>query len=159
MTRTWLGELLDRLDPDREPGRITLIHRMGHDRIADLLPPLIEFVRKTGRRVLWSCDPMHGNTEKLANGLKTRRFDTILSELEQAFDLHHELGSFLGGVHLELTGENVTECIGGARGLNENDLTRAYKSQIDPRLNYEQSLETAMLIARKIQRMNGRAHD
>ncbi len=158
MTREWLLDLLDVLDPEREPGRITLIHRMGAGRIAAVLPPLIEAVRSAGRTVVWSCDPMHGNTEKLPNGVKTRRFETILSELEQAFDIHHELDSFLGGVHLELTGENVTECTGGARGLNEADLGRAYKSQVDPRLNYEQALETAMLIARKIQRMNGRSH-
>ncbi len=157
MTVDWLLDLLDILDPDHEYGRITLIHRMGDSRIGDVLPPLIEAVRKAGRTVLWSCDPMHGNTETLPNGMKTRRFDTILSELEQAFDIHHELGSFLGGVHLELTGDDVTECVGGARGLNETDLSRAYKSQVDPRLNYEQALETAMLIARKIQKMNGRA--
>ncbi|NOZ93714.1 MAG: 3-deoxy-7-phosphoheptulonate synthase class II [Acidobacteria bacterium] len=157
MTPEWLIDLLDTLDPDRIPGRITLIHRLGHDRIADLLPPLIEAVQREGRTVLWSCDPMHGNTERTSNGYKTRRFDNILSELEQAFDIHHDIGTYLGGVHLELTGENVTECIGGARGLEEADLSRAYRSQVDPRLNYEQALETAMLIARRIQRMNGRS--
>jgi len=155
MTGEWLLDLLDILDPDHEPGRITLIHRLGHDRIAECLPPLIEAVQNAGRTVLWSCDPMHGNTETLANGIKTRRFDNILSELDQAFEIHHEMGSYLGGVHLELTGDNVTECVGGARGLAEGDLGRAYKSQVDPRLNYEQALETAMLIARKMQRMNG----
>ena len=98
---------------------------------------------------------MHGNTEAVANGLKTRRFDHILSELQQAFDLHEELGSYLGGVHFELTGEDVTECMGGARGLTEEDLQRAYRSQVDPRLNYEQALEMALLIARRMGRANG----
>jgi 3-deoxy-7-phosphoheptulonate synthase len=100
---------------------------------------------------------MHGNTEKLGQRLKTRRFDNILSELEQSFDTHHRLGSFLGGVHFELSGDNVTECVGGARGLSEVDLERAYESRVDPRLNYEQSLEMALLIARKMATMNGRA--
>ncbi len=154
MTPEWLLDLLEILDPGKEPGRITLIHRFGHDRIAECLPPLIEAVRRTGRTVLWSCDPMHGNTEKVSNGYKTRRFDTILSELEQAFEIHHRMGSRLGGVHLELTGENVTECIGGARGLSESDLARAYHTEVDPRLNHEQALETAMLIAR-LGRANG----
>jgi 3-deoxy-7-phosphoheptulonate synthase len=98
---------------------------------------------------------MHGNTESLANGIKTRRFAHILSELEQAFDLHEELGSYLGGVHFELTGEDVTECMGGARGLTEEDLQRAYRSQVDPRLNYEQALEMALLIARRMGRGAG----
>ena len=142
------------LDPDREPGRLTFIHRFGHKKIADGLPPLIEAVRRAGRTVLWVCDPMHGNTETVANGLKTRRFDHILSELEQAFDLHEELGSYLGGVHFELTGEDVTECMGGARGLTEEDLQRAYRSQVDPRLNYEQALEMALLIAQRMGRAN-----
>ncbi len=154
MTPEWLLDLLEILDPDREPGRITLIHRFGHGKIAECLPPLIEAVHRSGRTVLWSCDPMHGNTEKVSNGFKTRKFDNILSELEQAFEIHRGLGSRLGGVHLELTGENVTECIGGARGLSEQDLPRAYHTEVDPRLNYEQALETAMLIARH-GRING----
>ena len=105
--------------------------------------------KRDGRRVLWVCDPMHGNTETTANGYKTRRFDNIRGELEQAFDLHAAAGTRLGGVHLELTGEDVTECLGGARELTERDLERAYRSTVDPRLNYEQSLEIAMLIVRK----------
>jgi 3-deoxy-7-phosphoheptulonate synthase len=157
MTPEWLLELLDVLDPDSEPGRVTLIHRMGHDRVADRLPTLIEAVQRAGRLVLWCCDPMHGNTEKTAGGYKTRRFDNILSELEQSFDIHAELGSFQGGVHFELSGDNVTECTGGARGLSEVDLERAYESRVDPRLNYEQSLEMALLIGRKVEKMNGRA--
>jgi 3-deoxy-7-phosphoheptulonate synthase len=153
MTKEWLLELLDILHPDNEPGRLTLIHRFGHDKIADCLPELIETVQKSGKTVLWSCDPMHGNTEKTKSGLKTRRFDNILSELEQAFDIHVEMGSHLGGVHVEVSGENVTECVGGARGLSEQELSRAYESQVDPRLNYEQALEMALLIARKQSRL------
>jgi 3-deoxy-7-phosphoheptulonate synthase len=150
MTEDWLRGLLDALDPEREPGRITLIHRMGADHVRDKLPPLIEAVRRAGRTVLWVCDPMHGNTETLPQGIKTRRFDKIVAELEHSFELHARLGSHLGGVHVELTGEDVTECIGGARGLAEADLERAYKSRVDPRLNYEQALEMAMLIARNL---------
>src|SRR5690606_28740844 len=139
----------DRLDPDNEPGRLTLIHRMGAAAIAEKLPPLLRAVRASGRTVLWSCDPMHGNTESVAGGIKTRRFEKIRAELELAFDLHAEAGTRLGGVHLEMTGDNVTECMGGARDLSEADLQRAYRSTVDPRLNYEQSLELAMLIVRK----------
>jgi 3-deoxy-7-phosphoheptulonate synthase len=157
MTSEWLLELLEILDPDSEPGRITLIHRMGHNKVSEKLPQLIEAVQRAGRLVLWCCDPMHGNTEKTTTGHKTRRFDNILSELEQSFDIHSDLGSFQGGVHFELSGDNVTECIGGARGLSELDLERAYESRVDPRLNYEQSLEMALLIGRKVEKMNGRA--
>jgi 3-deoxy-7-phosphoheptulonate synthase len=157
MTPEWLLELLDILDPDAEPGRITLIHRMGHAKVTEKLPPLVEAVQRAGRLVVWCCDPMHGNTEKTASGRKTRRFDNILSELEQSFDIHADLDSYQGGVHFELSGDNVTECIGGARGLTEVDLDRAYESRVDPRLNYEQALEMALLIGQKIERMNGRA--
>ncbi|HEY5933704.1 MAG TPA: 3-deoxy-7-phosphoheptulonate synthase class II [Kofleriaceae bacterium] len=150
MTTEWLLGLLDTLDPDHEPGRITLIHRMGAPNVTEKLPPLVEAVRAAGRSVLWICDPMHGNTETTPSGIKTRRFDKIISELEQSFELHAQLGSRLGGVHVELTGEDVTECVGGARGLAEGDLERAYKSRVDPRLNYEQALEMAMRIARHI---------
>lgn len=142
-----LVELAEILDPRREPGRLTLIHRFGAARIADGLPPLVQAVEKTGRRVLWVCDPMHGNTETLPSGIKTRRFENIVTELESAFAIHRRLGSVLGGVHFELAGEDVTECIGGARGLSEADLSRAYRSQVDPRLNYEQALEMALLLA------------
>jgi 3-deoxy-7-phosphoheptulonate synthase len=149
MTVDWLRSLLDVLDPDNEPGRITLIHRMGADKVAEKLPPLIDSLMAT-RRVLWICDPMHGNTETTPQGIKTRRFDKIISELEQSFEVHTQLGSRLGGVHIELTGEDVTECIGGARGLAEADLERAYKSRVDPRLNYEQALETALRISKHL---------
>ncbi|HOX72620.1 MAG: 3-deoxy-7-phosphoheptulonate synthase class II [Dokdonella sp.] len=144
-----LLRLIDTLDPDNEPGRLTLIHRMGARNVATALPPLLNAVKAAGRKVLWCCDPMHGNTESLGSGVKTRRFENICDELDQSFDIHAAAGTRLGGVHLELTGENVTECMGGARDLNETDLNRAYKSSVDPRLNYEQSLELAMLIVRK----------
>ena len=146
MTPDGLVALMDALNPDDEPGRLTFIHRFGAKHIAERLPPLIETVHKSGRKVLWICDPMHGNTESTSNGLKTRRFENILSELEDAFTLHETHGSHLGGVHFELTGDDVTECTGGARGLTDKDLERAYRSQVDPRLNYEQALEMAMRI-------------
>jgi 3-deoxy-7-phosphoheptulonate synthase len=149
MTVDWLQSLLDVLDPDHEPGRITLIHRMGADKVKEKLPPLIDAIMAT-RQVLWVCDPMHGNTETTPQGIKTRRFDKIIDELEQSFEVHAQLGSRLGGVHIELTGENVTECVGGARGLSEADLAHAYRSRVDPRLNYEQALETALRISRHI---------
>lgn len=148
-----LRSVLGHLDPDRVPGRVTLITRLGTERIGDVLPRLIDMVAATDHPVLWICDPMHGNTISLDNGLKTRRFEHILSELEQAFDIHHAAGSILGGVHLELTGENVTECTGGARGLGEDDLLEHYETQVDPRLNAEQSLELAFSIVRKCRMM------
>jgi len=144
-------ELLDLtavLNPENEPGRLMLIHRFGAGNVDACLPPLVDAVSRAGRSVLWCCDPMHGNTIATESGIKTRSFDDILSELDQAFDIHEQCGSVLGGVHFELTGEDVTECIGGARGLQEADLARAYHSDIDPRLNYEQALEMALLIAR-----------
>lgn len=147
MTAGVLQGLIGVLNPNNEPGRITLIHRFGAKTIEDCLPELVRAVRETGSPVLWICDPMHGNTESTADGTKTRRFDNIVAELESAFRIHRALGSFLGGVHLELTGENVTECTGGARGLTDGDLARAYKSTVDPRLNYEQAMEIAMRIA------------
>lgn len=156
MTADWLSRLLDALDPDQEPGRITLIHRMGAGGVRQKLPELLAAVRGTGRRVLWICDPMHGNTETTPGGVKTRRFENILAELEQSFAVHREHGSELGGVHFEMTGEDVTECMGGARGLSEVDLERAYKTRVDPRLNYEQALEMAMQIARHLRKAPGR---
>jgi 3-deoxy-7-phosphoheptulonate synthase len=159
MTREWLHELIRILNPNNEPGRLALIHRFGAKSIEDGLPDLIRAVRETGSPVLWVCDPMHGNTESTADGTKTRRFDNIVSELQSAFRVHEEMGSYLGGVHLELTGENVTECTGGARGLTDGDLARAYKSTVDPRLNYEQAMEIAMLIAGQSQRRGIQAPD
>jgi 3-deoxy-7-phosphoheptulonate synthase len=147
MDAEWLRGLCAALNPRQEPGRLVLIHRMGAAQIEARLPPLVEAVRATGTPVLWVCDPMHGNTESTQSGFKTRRFENIVSELDSAFRVHRELGTWLGGVHFELTGEDVTECTGGARGLAEGDLARAYRSQVDPRLNYEQALELAMRIA------------
>jgi 3-deoxy-7-phosphoheptulonate synthase len=136
------------LNPDNEAGRLTLIPRLGASRIEALLPPLVDVVRRHERQVLWCCDPMHGNTETLPGGLRTRRFDQILLELNSAFHILRDSGSHLGGVHFEMTGDTVTECIGGACGLTEADLTRAYRTQLDPRLNYEQALEMTLLLAR-----------
>jgi 3-deoxy-7-phosphoheptulonate synthase len=159
MTPDRLRELIGILHPNDEPGRLTLIHRFGNDSVARYLPPLIEAVRQSRKTVLWSCDPMHGNTRVTSGGFKTRNFEEILGELDQAFDIHAAQGSYLGGVHIELTGDDVTECIGGARGLGEADLKRAYRSQLDPRLNYEQALEMALFIARKMSRLNGHHGD
>lgn len=145
-----LVELVLRLNPDNEPGRLTLIHRMGRRSIESKLPPLIEAVRRSGQNVLWVCDPMHGNTVSTAHGRKTRRFDDIVDELRLSFAIHQACGSMLGGAHLELTGENVTECTGGSRNLTEDDLESAYQTQVDPRLNYEQALEVAFEIAGKL---------
>lgn len=142
--------LVEILNPEGEPGRLTFIHRFGAHQIARGLPPIIEAVTRHGRSVLWVCDPMHGNTESTIAGVKTRKFAHILAELEQAFEIHRAAGTRLGGVHFELTGENVTECTGGARGLSDEDLVRAYRSQVDPRLNYEQALEMALLVARRM---------
>ncbi len=144
-----IAHLVEVLNPDGEEGRLALIHRCGAERIAEELPPILRAVSATGTPVLWICDPMHGNTKGTREGMKTRAFSDILSELEQAFDLHAANGTILGGVHFELTGEDVTECVGGARGLDEQGLRRAYRSQVDPRLNYEQALEMALLVARK----------
>jgi 3-deoxy-7-phosphoheptulonate synthase len=155
MSPDWLKGLIRTLNPDGEAGRIVLIHRMGADRVGDRLPELIAAAKSTGLPALWICDPMHGNTEKTSSGVKTRRFSNIQAELEQSFDIHAAAGSRLGGVHLELTGENVTECIGGARELDEGDLSRAYKTTVDPRLNYEQALELSMLIVGKHQSLQG----
>jgi 3-deoxy-7-phosphoheptulonate synthase len=154
VTDDQLQSLVRVLNPNNEPGRLTLITRFGAKNIGTHLPRAIRAVRATGSRVLWVCDPMHGNTETTAEGYKTRRFDNIRAELRAAFKIHAEQDSWLGGVHLELTGENVTECVGGARGLKESDLARAYKSQVDPRLNYEQAMEIAMLIGGRL-----RTHD
>jgi 3-deoxy-7-phosphoheptulonate synthase len=153
-----LLQLLEALNPRGEPGKVVLIHRFGAHGIARGLPPLLQAVRQAGRRALWVCDPMHGNTDlvEIRSGphagkrVKTRKFDHILAEVEQAFEIHREQGSVLGGVHLELTGEDVTECTGGARGLGDEGLLHAYRSRVDPRLNYEQALEMAMRIARRL---------
>jgi len=149
-----LIQLCKKLDPDNTPGRLLLITRFGNQKIAEHLPPLIKAIQAEGRQPLWCCDPMHGNTSVTSQGVKTRRFDAIIDELTQAFTIHRQLDSHLGGVHFELTGEHVTECIGGARGLTELDLKRAYKSLVDPRLNADQSLEMAMRIVRLNQQLS-----
>lgn len=148
-----LRELIDTLNPENEPGRLTLIGRFGHKNVETHLPPLIEAVKKANKCILWISDPMHGNTIKTEEGYKTRPFDHIMSELETSLDVHQQMGSHLGGVHFEMTGEDVTECTGGARGLEDADLGQAYKSQVDPRLNAEQALEIAMSIVRKWRKM------
>lgn len=142
-----LVELTRVLNPENEPGRMNLIHRFGAGKIAEKLPPLVQAIHKAGRNVLWISDPMHGNTHSTSSGIKTRSFDDILSELQQASSILNREGTHLGGIHVELTGENVTECVGGARGLTEEDLYRDYKTDVDPRLNYEQAMEIALLIA------------
>ena len=143
-------ELVRILNPDDEPGKLMLIARMGADRVASRLPLLIEAIKTTGRQVLWVCDPMHGNSQITSSGIKTRNFENILREVELSFDIHEDSGSMLGGVHLELTGEHVTECIGGASGVSEADLSTNYRSGCDPRLNYAQSLELAFRISRRM---------
>jgi len=142
-----LRGLLQTLNPANRPGRLTLIHRLGAARIRQVLPELIATVNEAGAHVVWICDPMHGNTETATSGLKTRRLENIFLELDAAFEVHRAAGSHLGGVHLELTGEHVTECTGGARGLTDSDLERDYRTQVDPRLNYEQAMEVALRIA------------
>lgn len=147
-TQAWLDMVINLLNPQREEGRLLLITRLGAQQIDALLPPLIDTVKKSKIPVTWSCDPMHGNTESTKDGIKTRHFDNILQELQQASTIHQTMDSCLGGVHFELTGDNVTECIGGARGLEAHDLKTAYQSLVDPRLNYEQSLEMAIQLSR-----------
>jgi 3-deoxy-7-phosphoheptulonate synthase len=154
VTRDMMARWIEALDPGRVPGRLTLIHRFGARKIADELPRLIDFVRAEGGAPVWICDAMHGNTQVTPGGFKTRHFDDIYAEVEQAFDIHQHCGGKLGGVHIELTGENVTECIGGSSGPGVEDLGRAYQTEVDPRLNYEQALELAFLVARKMK--NGR---
>lgn len=142
-----LVELIKVLNPENERGKITLIHRFGAEEIVECLPPIVESIQNEDLNVLFCSDPMHGNTFSTKAGIKTRSFEKIAQELEQAFKIHRKMGSILGGVHLELTGDNVTECIGGSSKLAEPDLEKAYKSSVDPRLNYDQSMEIAFTIA------------
>ncbi len=144
--------LLETLNPETEPGKMGFITRMGAQKVKDALPPVVEAVRRSGRLVLWVCDPMHGNIRATPSGLKTRSFDDVLREVETSFDVHEQLGSHLGGVHFELTGEDVTECVGGASGVTEQDLDRNYASLCDPRLNYRQALEMGFRIAQRMAR-------
>lgn len=143
-------ELISYLNPSNEPGKIVLITRMGAQQIGDALRPIVEGVAASAKPVLWITDPMHGNTQKTGVGIKTRNFDHVLAEIEQAAAIHDRVGTVLGGVHLELTGEDVTECVGGASGVTEDDLSTNFRSLCDPRLNYAQALELAFLLARKL---------
>ena len=147
-----LRALVERLNPANEAGRLTLISRMGRDKVSDMLPPLIEALRADGAKVLWTCDPMHGNTFKASGGQKTRRFDDVLSEVSQFFSVHQELGTWPGGLHVELTGDDVTECLGGGSDLSESDLDTNYTSICDPRLNASQGLDMAFHVAEFLQR-------
>jgi 3-deoxy-7-phosphoheptulonate synthase len=145
-----LLRLIDTLNPEDEAGRLTLIVRMGADKVERLFPPLLRAVHQAGRRVVWICDPMHGNTISTAHGRKTRSFDAILSEVRGFFDVHAAEGTWAGGVHVEMTGREVTECVGGAQKLTEADLGERYETFCDPRLNAEQSLELAFLVAEEL---------
>ena len=145
-----LLRLIDALNPANEPGRLTLIGRFGSDQVADRLPPLMEATKREGRAVVWEIDPMHGNTLKAANGYKTRPFDRILAEVKGFVEVAQSVGVHPGGVHLEMTGQNVTECLGGARALSEGDLADRYHTHCDPRLNADQALELAFLVAEKL---------
>src|SRR6185312_14059743 len=145
-----LLRLIDLLNPANIPGRLTLIVRMGADRVEPGLPPLIRAVQREGSHVVWSCDPMHANTETLADGTKTRAFDRILAELRRSFAVHRAEGSHAGGVHIEMTGKDVTECTGGARAIDAAGLAERYHTQCDPRLNGEQALELAFLVAEEL---------
>ncbi|MEO1567885.1 MAG: 3-deoxy-7-phosphoheptulonate synthase class II [Pseudomonadota bacterium] len=146
-----LNALMETLNPEDEPGRLTLIARFGADGVAEHLPSLVRTVQESGRTVVWSCDPMHGNTLKTETGYKTRPVDAILSEVSQFIDIVSAEGAYPGGVHVEMTGQDVTECIGGAQDITERDLSSRYHTHCDPRLNGEQALELAFLIAEKLQ--------
>jgi 3-deoxy-7-phosphoheptulonate synthase len=152
-----LLRLIDILNAENEPGRLTLICRMGADKAGELLPPLVRAVKREGKQVIWSCDPMHGNTITSASGYKTRPFDRILQEVKSFFAVHADEGTYAGGVHLELTGKDVTECTGGARALTDEDLTDRYHTLCDPRLNAEQAIEMAFLLA-ELLKQERRAH-
>lgn len=151
-TREDLLQICDTLNPTNEPGRLTLISRMGAGKVGEFLPPLVKALHDEGRAVVWSCDPMHGNTIKSPNGYKTRKFTDILSEVRQFFEVHMAEGSYAGGVHFEMTGQEVTECLGGAQAISELDLSNRYHTHCDPRLNGSQSLELAFLIAEELKR-------
>jgi 3-deoxy-7-phosphoheptulonate synthase len=142
--------LIDLLNPRNEPGKVALVTRMGARKVGDVLPGVIDAVKQAGRVVLWVCDPMHGNTQTAPSGLKTRDFDDILREVEWTFDVHEACGTDLGGVHFEMTGEDVTECLGGAAGVTVDDLDKNYATACDPRLNYRQALEMGFRIAKRL---------
>ncbi|MFB6395796.1 class II 3-deoxy-7-phosphoheptulonate synthase [Polymorphospora lycopeni] len=140
-------ELCEKLNPDNVPGKLTLISRMGNHKVRDALPPIVEKVTAAGARVVWQCDPMHGNTHESSNGYKTRHFDRIVDEVLGYFEVHRNLETHPGGLHVELTGEDVTECLGGAQAIQDIDLPGRYETACDPRLNTQQSLELAFLVA------------
>jgi len=140
-------QYVERLDPHGTPGRLTLVSRMGNGRVRDVLPPIVEKVEASGHKVIWQCDPMHGNTHESPTGYKTRHFDRIVDEVQGFFEVHGELGSHPGGIHVEITGEDVTECLGGAQEISDADLSGRYETACDPRLNTQQSLELAFLIS------------
>jgi 3-deoxy-7-phosphoheptulonate synthase len=139
--------LCERLNPLRAPGRVTLISRLGAGLVREALPPLLRAVRESEIPVVWSCDPMHGNTFTAPSGYKTRRFDDVMAEIEGFFAAHREVGTWPGGIHLEFTGENVTECLGGSEAVREEQLENRYETLCDPRLNARQALDCAFLIA------------
>ena len=148
-----LLKLIDLLSPQNEPGRLTLICRFGAEKIGNYLPALIQAVEREGKSVVWACDPMHGNTIKAgSSGYKTRPFDLILSEVEAFFDIHRSEGTHAGGIHVEMTGQNVTECVGGAKAVTETDLSDRYHTHCDPRLNADQSIELAFIVAERLKR-------
>jgi 3-deoxy-7-phosphoheptulonate synthase len=147
-----MKQLIDKLDPDREPGRLTFITRMGAGKIREALPPLLEAIKDMDANPLWITDPMHGNGITTPNGYKTRRFDDVMNEVRGFFEAHREVGTFPGGVHVELTGDDVTECLGGSEHIDEKDLESRYESLCDPRLNHMQSLELAFLVAEELKR-------
>lgn len=140
-------EYVERLDPHNVPGRLTLVARMGNGKVREVLPAIVAAVEATGHKVIWQCDPMHGNTHEASTGFKTRHFDRIVDEVQGFFEVHRALGSHPGGVHVELTGEDVTECLGGAQEISDLDLAGRYETACDPRLNTQQSLELAFLVA------------
>lgn len=142
-------KLIETMNPVHEAGKIVLITRFGVDKVEEQLPGFIQAIKREGFPVVWSCDPMHGNTFSTDSNVKTRNFDDIIGEIRKTFAIHRQQGTYLGGVHLELTGDNVTECVGGAKGLHEGELHRNYETYCDPRLNYEQSLEMAFLLAKE----------
>ncbi|MDN6132288.1 MAG: 3-deoxy-7-phosphoheptulonate synthase class II, partial [Corynebacterium casei] len=144
----------EKLDPDREPGRLTMVTRMGHDRIRTVLPDIVRAVENSGHKVVWQSDPMHGNTFTSSNGYKTRHFDKVVDEVQGFFEVHRELGTHQGGIHLEFTGEDVTECLGGADDITDIDLPGRYESACDPRLNTRQSLELSFLVAEMLRNQN-----
>ncbi len=145
-------ELVERIDPDRVDGRVTLVSRMGNGAVREHLPPIIDAVTRAGHRVVWQCDPMHGNTEESPSGHKTRHFDRIMDEVEGFFEVHKRLGTHPGGIHIEHTGENVTECLGGAQMISHSELGSRYETACDPRLNTQQSLELAFLVVEMLRR-------